>query len=148
MNVMITVGEDETTIAIGSTVLEPGDVMDDGTVYAGASPDTGMPMYTTPADAPLAYTFNEARKYAKSLNAHSHEDWRIPSKAELNEMWKNRDKGALKGTFNLNGSSYAGWYWSSSPIDGRALWTQCFSDGEQNWARVLPTDAISLRCVR
>src|SRR5690349_10563178 len=38
---------------------KPGDRMADGTVYAGISPDTHQPMYTTPEDAPLTYTFNE-----------------------------------------------------------------------------------------
>jgi hypothetical protein len=32
---------------------QPGDRMEDGAVYAGISPETGKPMYTTPADAPL-----------------------------------------------------------------------------------------------
>ena len=32
-----------------------GDEMPDGTVYAGLSPDTNKPMYTTPADAPSSF---------------------------------------------------------------------------------------------
>src|SRR5437660_450820 len=35
-----------------------GDKMADGSIFAGISPETGKAMYTTPADAPLAYTFN------------------------------------------------------------------------------------------
>src|SRR5713101_9753590 len=38
-----------------------GDRMVDGTVYAGISPDTNKPMYTTPNDAPLTHTFNQAQ---------------------------------------------------------------------------------------
>src|SRR3954453_23306138 len=32
---------------------QPGDRMQDGTIFAGVSPDTNKPMFTTPADAPL-----------------------------------------------------------------------------------------------
>ena len=31
----------------------PALMMPDGSIYAGVSPDTGKPMYTTPKDAPL-----------------------------------------------------------------------------------------------
>lgn len=36
-----------------------GDTCDDGSIYAGLSPDGDMPMYTTPADAPSTYTWND-----------------------------------------------------------------------------------------
>ena len=35
-----------------------GDTMSDGTIYAGISPETGKPIYTTPADAPDFITFD------------------------------------------------------------------------------------------
>ena len=31
-------------------------------------------------------------------------------------LWENRDKGALKGTFNLTAGFPDGWYWSSAQI--------------------------------
>src|SRR5205085_8274224 len=49
---------------------KPGHRMADDTIYAGISPDTNKPMYTTPEDAPLTYTFNEARNYASKPDAH------------------------------------------------------------------------------
>ncbi len=79
---------------------EIGDEVEDGTVYAGLSPDTGRAMYATPKDASGAYDFNEAAGYAEDLGAHGHNDWRVPSKGELNVLWENCDKGRLKGTFN------------------------------------------------
>src|SRR5690349_17209341 len=33
-----------------------GDLIPDRTIFAGISPDTGNPMFTTPLDAPLTYT--------------------------------------------------------------------------------------------
>src|SRR5437016_938930 len=39
--------------AVTPAELKPGDVMPDRTIYAGLSPDTGKPMFTTVTDAPL-----------------------------------------------------------------------------------------------
>src|SRR5690349_5979683 len=46
----------------------------DGTVEAGLSPETGKPIYTTQADAPGLYTFDQARAYCAGLNANGHGD--------------------------------------------------------------------------
>jgi Protein of unknown function (DUF1566) len=124
----------------------PGDAMPDGTIYAGISPESHKPMYTTPCDAPGTYTFNEAAKYASRLDAHGYHDFHAPTRGELNVLWKNRDKGKLAGTFNVTGSYPAVWYWSSSPDDFTSGWAQRFSDGSQlNYFRFY---ASSLRCVR
>jgi hypothetical protein len=133
------------------TTPKIGDRMPDGTVYAGISPDTGKPMYTTPADAPLTYTFNQAKQYAETLDARGHKDWRVPTEGELNVLWENRDKCKLKGTFNETGLYPAGWHWSSST--DHFLWMnllyafcQRFSDGFQYIAAKYAE--IPLRCVR
>jgi hypothetical protein len=127
--------------------VKVGDEMEDGTIYAGISPDTHKPLYATPKDAPGIYTFKEAARYAKNLNAHGRHDFRAPSKGELNVLYENRNKGKLSGTFNETGSYPAGWYWSSSPMGSDGALKQRFSDGTQhNGYR--PTDLSSLRCVR
>lgn len=120
-----------------------GDKMDDGTVLAGISPDTNKPMYATPADAPLTYTFNQARKYAANLDANGHKDWRTPTAGELKVLFKNR---AAIGGFNEIGSFPAGWYWSSSQNRDLNAWGQRFSDGDQDYYG--KNHASSLRCVR
>jgi hypothetical protein len=127
---------------------ETGDEMDDGTIFAGYF--KGRPLYATPRDAPGTYTFNEAASYAKNLDAHGRHDFHVPSQGELNVLWKNRNKGKLKETFNETGhDNHAGWYWSSSRysfISDDYAWGQCFSDGYQNYyGRNLDS---SLRCVR
>ena len=132
---------DDTTARISRPV--PGDRMPDGTIYAGDSPDTGKPMYTTPVDAPLAMTFNEASKYAKSLDAQGHQDWRLPTKAELNVLFNNR---AAIGGFNVSGSDPAGWYWSGTQVSKWNAWDQRFSDGFQDYG--FKDDHSSVRCVR
>jgi len=121
----------------------PGDKMTDGTVFAGISPDTNKPMYTTPADASLTMKFNEAQEYGTKLDAHGHKDWRVPTKAELNVLFNNR---AAIGGFDISGSTPAGWYWSASPYNGWSAWGQRFSDGLQY--NDLKDDPSSVRPVR
>ena len=50
------------------------------------SPDTGKAMYTTPADAPLTIKWKQAIEYAAKLDAHGHNDWRAPTKGELDVL--------------------------------------------------------------
>jgi uncharacterized protein (DUF2345 family) len=128
----------------GKAAPEIGDEMEDGTILAGYY--QGKPLYATPKDAPATYTFNEAAKYAKNLDAHGHHDFHAPSQDELTVLYENRNKGRLKGTFNETGSHPAGWYWSSSPRSFDTAWTQRFSDGNQ--CNHFRNYVSSLRCVR
>jgi hypothetical protein len=112
----------------------------DGAIHAGISPVTGKPMYTTPKDAPLTYTFDQAQAYCAALDT-GNKDWRVPTKAELNVLFQNRD---AIGGFDTTGSIPAGWYWSSSRYTFTA-WAQRFSDGFQDYGS--KTYASSLRCV-
>ena len=136
------VANDDSKLKV-TTTPQVGDKMDDGTIFAGVSPDTNKPMYATPADAPLTYTFNQAKEYAANLDANGHKDWHAPTKGELNVLFKNR---AAIGGFNETGSDPAGWYWSSSQNYDDCAWDQCFGDGYQfNHGKGY---ASSLRCVR
>src|SRR5665213_595537 len=62
-----------------SFVAPAGGKMPDGTLYAGMSPDTNRRLYTTPEDAPGAYTWNAAIEYCKALSTAGHHDWRMPT---------------------------------------------------------------------
>jgi hypothetical protein len=123
---------------------QPIGQMVDGAISAGVSPDTGRPLYTTPKDAPLTYTFDKAQAYCARLDAHGHKDWRAPAKAELNELFKNR---AVIENFNTPGSP-TDWYWSSSRyyINSYFAWGQRFSDGIRSSG--YRSHAVALRCVR
>jgi uncharacterized protein DUF1566 len=128
-----------------ATEPRPGEKIPDGTVYAGISPDTKKLIYTMPADAPLTMTFNEAAEYAKTANsqkAFGYDDWRVPSKAELNVLFNNR---AAIGGFNVSGSRPAGWYWSSTDVTMSYAWCQRFSDRTQYYYSDSPS---SVRLVR
>jgi hypothetical protein len=136
---------------------EIGDEMADGTILAGYYENE--PLYATPKDAPGTYTFNEAAKYAKNLDAHGHHDFRLPSDGELNVLYQNRDKGKLKGTFKQTASTRVGTtktdhYWSSQSANDRSdktygldrVRSRAFSDGVQT--NLLIHDLASLRLVR
>jgi hypothetical protein len=129
--------------------LAVGTKMPDGSIFAGISPDTGKQMFAMPADAGVTMKFNKAAKYATKLNKEKtlgHDDWRIPSKTELNVLFQNKEKGALKGTFNLTGSVSDGYFWTSMPYFDYFAREQRFSDGAQN--DYYMGDALSVRCVR
>src|ERR1700733_7966070 len=114
-----------------NAVPDIGTVMKDGTVFAGTSPDTNKPMNAMPADAPLTMRFNDASIYAFQARREkhlSHDDWRVPTKAELNVLFNNR---AAIGGFDISGSYPRVWYWSSSSSDSCSAWEQRFSDGFQ-----------------
>jgi hypothetical protein len=127
----------------------PGDVMEDGSVFAGISPTTGKKMFVMPRDH-LYSSFNAAAQYARKLNDEKtlgHSDWRLPTKAELQVLYDNREKGALRGTFNQTGSSTHGWYWSSTPHGSMtSIWQMRFNDATTNYFS--STMSASVRYVR
>jgi hypothetical protein len=133
------------------TAPEIGDTMEDGAIFAGISPDTGRRMYTRPADAPLTMKWREAMNYAANLDAHGHKDWRLPSKDELDVLYQNRNKGALKGTFRTvnRGSGFARWYWSCTkhPDNSSSVYNVNFTVGGGGWD-VKDNYDLSVRCVR
>ncbi len=124
-----------------------GDILPDGSVYVGISPDTNKPMCATAADAPVSMSFNAAAQYAEELDAHGHSDWRVPTIEELNVLYQNHEKGALKGTFNISGSpNLNAHHWSSTPCFKDDGWYLEFSQGYRNtYTKSLDT---YVRCVR
>ncbi len=130
----------------GTGLPEVGQRIPDGTIYAGISPDTGRPMYTTPADAPRTMDWYDSMQYSRKLQAHGHKDWRVPSKEELSVLFNNK---AAIGGFKESGADFSGWYWSATEyIDYHHVGTkdQRFSNGCESWSY---RDRLeSLRCVR
>jgi hypothetical protein len=140
----------DTAIKAAKDAPEVGDKMSDGSIFAGIS--TGKQMFAAPQDAKkadgtnLTMTFNEAADYAKKLNAENylgHNDWRVPTKAELNVLFNNR---AAIGKLDISGSSPSGWYWSGTPSYDNKAYGQRFSDGYQD--RNSRNNGSSVRCVR
>ena len=75
----------------------------------------------------IVATFGTAGDYAANLCKKSRrggfEDWFLPSKAELNAMYK--IKGQIGGFSNTH-------YWSSSEYSTNIAWIQYFSSGSQS----------------
>lgn len=72
-------------------------------------------------DMPGSYTFNEAKiavKNAANFDAEGqkYSDWRVPSVAELNTVYKHQDLVKATGIF----------YWSSASVDKTFAWLQIF----------------------
>jgi hypothetical protein len=141
-----TVGKGVITEIIGDP--EIGDVMPAGHkhagwIYMGPDGETGEVFYAAPKDESgmsCTFTFNQATRRAESIGA------KVPSQSQLDKMYRNKDKGALKDTFNVTGSNSAGWYWSSRDYFNYDAWAQRFSDGFQS--NYFKLNDSSLRCVR
>jgi hypothetical protein len=128
------------TIDIGST-------MPDGTIYIGVSPSTHLPVYAAPADAPRGMGFRSAEKYAKELHVGDKKDFHLPDKDALELLFRNKERGALKGTLNVTGSDTIGWYLSSTPGHNTFAYGVRLSDGAQGFA-FGDHHHSSVRCVR
>ncbi len=132
-----------------------GRKMPDGTIFAGSLPD-GRKVFAMPEDAGVTMNFNLAAVHAAKLNnnkAHGHEDWRIPTREELDLLIRNKDKGSLKDTFNerWDDAETDGDYWSSTPMPsgypfGKIMYAQRPSDGSVGQVHVDCKAAV--RCVR
>jgi len=85
---------------------------------------------------------DDAKEYAALLDAHGHQDWRVPTKGEPGVLFNNH---AAIGGFDVTGSFPAGWYWSTHANEIYA-WGQRFSDGRQDY--YLKGSRSAVRCVR
>jgi hypothetical protein len=129
---------------------EIGDIMSDGTIFAGISPDNDEAIYAMPEDATLKMRWKEANDFAKDLDVFGHNDWRLPSKTEMTVLHHNRNKGALKGTFNENASadSNDSCYWSSSVGANVLVWSKQFGTGSLNSSFLGKKNRLSVRYIR
>ncbi|MBM4201987.1 MAG: DUF1566 domain-containing protein [Gammaproteobacteria bacterium] len=82
---------------------------------------------------------------AANLVLNGYSDWFLPSKDELNLMYKNIGPGAPAPLTNVGGFSSA-WYWSSSEYDNSHAWDKNFGDGNQDANTKAYADAV--RAVR
>lgn len=78
--------------------------------------DCGLEVRT--ADEPESYSWYDAKAKCESLG----EGWRMPTKPELECLYKNKEK--ISG-FNRD------YYWSSERVGDWNVWVQSFSNGRQ-----------------
>ena len=133
--------------------MKIGGVVHDKTIYAGKV--NGVKIYAAPQDAKqadgmrnLSLSFDDAADYADKLNRENylgHSDWHVPSELELYVLFANKNKGALKETFNS--TSLDRFYWSSTPCGDYCAFERDFGTGDQTGADVQGS-YFSVRCVR
>ncbi len=94
--------------------LEVGDVMPAGhlhagQVYMGVEERTGMELYISPKDERWAAGLISKNTFKRAMHRASKVGGKIPTERQIEQIYKNMEKGALKGTFKK-----AGEYWSFS----------------------------------
>ncbi|MDD2722984.1 MAG: DUF1566 domain-containing protein [Methylovulum sp.] len=86
-----------------------------------------------------------AAKLAANLVLGGYDDWFLPSKDELNLMYKNIGPGAAAPLTNVGGFA-SDTYWSSSEFGSSTAWNQNFGSGVQH--SYLKSSAFYVRAVR
>jgi len=71
----------------------------------------------------------KAAQLCVSLNFDGYKDWFLPSRDELDLMYKNLHQKGLGGFEEI------GRYWSSSQVNNNNAWYQWFSGGDQDYGR-------------
>ena len=96
-------------------------------VYYAQLKQTGviqMNFEIAPKSTEIQANWDDAKLYCLSLNVDGKTGWRLPTKAELNEIYKS------KNDFEKF------WYWSSTGNGGGYAWYQNFVNGYQgNYGR-------------
>jgi hypothetical protein len=121
--------------------------LDDGGVYVGLSAENGRPLHAALNDLPDYKTYEEALEAAANMQKQpGRENAHVPTPEELNDnLYLNKDKGKLSGTFNTSGSHPAGVYLSSAPHSAGSAWVQWFDDGQQGFSS--KSDRLPVRLV-
>lgn len=99
------------------------------------SATTGKDLHAALADEPEYLTFDEAyRAAAKMRKQPGRQNAHVPTPEELDvNLYQNKDKGALRETFNTSGAFPASCYRSSAPEYNTTARVQWFDDGYQNY---------------
>ncbi|MFK5976611.1 MAG: DUF1566 domain-containing protein [Sulfurovum sp.] len=92
-------------------------------------------------DTPITqrYTHKEAEKYAKNLRLGGYNDWRLPTKDELLNIYNNKYK--LK---NIKDDYF--WTSTTNREDSAQAWVVYFNSGNDRWSN--KTLSSFVRCVR
>lgn len=77
-----------------------------------------------------------AASICKSLELNGYNDWFLPSKGELDEMYYNIGPEAPGKLSNI-GEFYNAWYWSSSALENFTIWgySKHFGNGKGEYQR-------------
>jgi hypothetical protein len=87
----------------------------DGTIFLGSVPGQIEHLYVMPHDLCGAFSWSEAKEWARAERFGGHRDWRLPSISELKQLSLQRD---LVGSFSP--CSY--WSGTTSSLDTSKAW--------------------------
>ena len=90
-----------------------------------------------PTDLKNALNWYDARTECSKLKIDSKDGWVLPSKAELNEIYKNKD--------TIGGFGYYD-YWTSSEYNHISAWGQSFKTGRELFDA--KPSFVHARCIR
>jgi hypothetical protein len=111
----------------------------------GAAIGTGTTNTAVIITAQGAVQTNYAAGLAKAYGGGGFNDWFLPSKDELYEMYLN--KAAIDASATANGgANFSNYYWSSTEVDSNYALDQNFGSGSQNYYSKNNTDFV--RAVR
>lgn len=132
---------------MADTAAKQGDLMPAGHpyagwIYAGVSETTKRDFYVAANDVQMPVQWLEAKRLAAERGS------RLPSEAELDQLYRLREVGALKGTFNRTGWNQFGWHWTSGVSETTEDYarSQSFVVGNHSWSP--KSEQFSLRLVR
>ena len=92
-------------------------------------------------------TSGTAADICANLTIAGYNDWFLPSKDELNQMYLNIGQGNVLGLGNIGG--FAGYfYWSSTEYDDYNAWSQDFGVGYQSFYNKDSSYYFNVRAVR
>lgn len=92
-----------------------------GGLVAAPSDQSGVGLFGAIANV----SWSDAKRICRDLRLNGYSDWYLPSKEELDLMYRNLHKRGIGG-FSEQKS-----YWSSSEIYSNYVWLQYFADGTQ-----------------
>jgi hypothetical protein len=113
-----------------------------GTNLSGMATEVGTGKRNTQVIVEYLRGTGESGRAAQLCTAYrggGYSDWFLPSKDELDLMYKNLKQKGLGNFLDL-------WYWSSSQFNYNHSWVQNFGDGSQDYYYKNLT--YSVRCVR
>jgi hypothetical protein len=95
------------TIVIRFTVSNDGVITDTR---------TGMQWIPIPD---YTFSWDGAISHVQNLRTGGYSDWRLPSRAELRQLFDGSSRNEITATFHIGANT---WVWSSEPHDSQAIW--------------------------
>jgi hypothetical protein len=115
--------------------------------YTYGSPPTAStcfypagPLEVSPQSTETELNWNDAKLYCMTLTANGENDWYLPSRMELLDMY------AIQVDGDLSVGSPGSYHWSATEHTSRHAWYRRFSDGTENTGD--KTYQTQVRCVR